>query len=68
VQAWKIIVPASNSEPAPKSHEGHEWLYVLAGRMRLASATTATCSKSARQCGVQHSSAALARAHRRPCR
>jgi transcriptional regulator with XRE-family HTH domain len=35
VQAWKIIVPASNSEPQPKSHEGHEWLYVLAGRMRL---------------------------------
>ncbi len=35
VQAWKIIIPASNSEPAPKSHEGHEWLYVLAGRMRL---------------------------------
>ena len=35
VQAWKIIVPASNSKPAPKSHEGHEWLYVLAGRMRL---------------------------------
>jgi transcriptional regulator with XRE-family HTH domain len=35
VQAWKIVVPASNSEPQPKSHEGHEWLYVLAGRMRL---------------------------------
>ncbi len=35
VQAWKIIVPASNSAPEPKSHEGHEWLYVLAGRMRL---------------------------------
>jgi transcriptional regulator with XRE-family HTH domain len=35
VQAWKIIVPASNSEPQPKAHEGHEWLYVLSGRMRL---------------------------------
>ena len=35
VQAWKIIVPASNSEPAPKSHEGYEWLFVLSGRMRL---------------------------------
>jgi transcriptional regulator with XRE-family HTH domain len=35
VQAWKIIVPASNREPHVKSHEGHEWLYVLAGRMRL---------------------------------
>jgi transcriptional regulator with XRE-family HTH domain len=35
VQAWKIVIPASNSTPEPKSHEGHEWLYVLAGRMRL---------------------------------
>jgi transcriptional regulator with XRE-family HTH domain len=35
VQAWKIIVPASNSQPQPRSHDGHEWLYVLAGRMRL---------------------------------
>ena len=35
MQAWKIIVPASNSEPAPKSHEGYEWLFVLSGRMRL---------------------------------
>jgi transcriptional regulator with XRE-family HTH domain len=35
VQAWKIIVPANNSEPAPKSHDGHEWLYVLSGKMRL---------------------------------
>jgi transcriptional regulator with XRE-family HTH domain len=35
VQAWKIIVPASNSTPAPKAHEGYEWLFVLSGRMRL---------------------------------
>jgi transcriptional regulator with XRE-family HTH domain len=35
LQAWKIIVPASNSTPAPKTHEGYEWLFVLAGRMRL---------------------------------
>ena len=35
LQAWKIIVPPSNNKPQPKSHEGHEWLYVLAGRMRL---------------------------------
>ena len=35
VQAWKIIVPASNSEPAPKSREGYEWLFVLSGRMGL---------------------------------
>ncbi|WP_270888321.1 helix-turn-helix domain-containing protein [Pedococcus sp. 5OH_020] len=35
VQAWKIVVPASNSAPQPKTHEGYEWLYVLSGRMRL---------------------------------
>jgi transcriptional regulator with XRE-family HTH domain len=35
VQAWKIVVPPSNSVPQLKSHEGYEWLYVLSGRMRL---------------------------------
>jgi transcriptional regulator with XRE-family HTH domain len=35
VQAWKIVIPASNSTPVLKAHEGYEWLYVLAGRMRL---------------------------------
>ncbi|HEY0169350.1 MAG TPA: XRE family transcriptional regulator [Jatrophihabitans sp.] len=35
MQAWKIIIPVSSGEPQPKTHEGHEWLYVLSGRMRL---------------------------------
>lgn len=35
VQAWKIVVPASQSTPNPRSHDGFEWLYVLSGRMRL---------------------------------
>jgi transcriptional regulator with XRE-family HTH domain len=35
VQAWKIIVPATQSTPQPRTHDGFEWLYVLAGRMRL---------------------------------
>lgn len=35
VQAWKIIVPVSNSTPQPKAHDGYEWLFVLSGRMRL---------------------------------
>jgi transcriptional regulator with XRE-family HTH domain len=35
VQAWKIVVPATNVTPALKSHEGYEWLYVLSGTMRL---------------------------------
>ena len=35
VQAWKIIIPATQNKPTRRSHEGYEWLYVLAGRMRL---------------------------------
>ena len=35
MQAWKILIPASNTEPQLKAHEGYEWLYVLYGRMRL---------------------------------
>ena len=35
VQAWKIVVPVSNSTPRLRSHEGYEWLYVLSGHMRL---------------------------------
>ena len=35
VQAWKIIIPRSQSRPNPRVHEGYEWLYVLSGRMRL---------------------------------
>lgn len=35
VQAWKIVIPGTQSEPNPRSHDGFEWLYVLSGRMRL---------------------------------
>jgi transcriptional regulator with XRE-family HTH domain len=35
VQAWKIVVPTTKSKPDLKVHEGYEWLYVIAGRMRL---------------------------------
>jgi transcriptional regulator with XRE-family HTH domain len=35
MQAWKIVIPTSKVEPELRSHEGHEWLYVLSGRMRL---------------------------------
>lgn len=35
MQAWKIIIPASKVTPEPRAHDGHEWLYVLSGRMRL---------------------------------
>ncbi|WP_018830715.1 helix-turn-helix domain-containing protein [Salinispora tropica] len=35
LQAWKVIIPVDQSMPEPKTHEGYEWLYVLAGRLRL---------------------------------
>ena len=35
VQAWKLVIPTSQSHPEPRSHDGFEWLYVLSGRMRL---------------------------------
>jgi transcriptional regulator with XRE-family HTH domain len=37
VQAYKMIIPGRREpvEPDPQTHEGHEWLYVLDGRLRL---------------------------------
>jgi transcriptional regulator with XRE-family HTH domain len=33
--AFKLRLPADRRDPMPRSHEGHEWLYVLSGRLRL---------------------------------
>lgn len=35
VQAWKIIVPSSQTTPTPRRHDGFEWLCVLSGRLRV---------------------------------
>ncbi|MEU6537306.1 XRE family transcriptional regulator [Streptomyces sp. NPDC047000] len=35
LQAFKILIPRGRSEPEPRTHEGYEWIYVLAGRLRL---------------------------------
>lgn len=35
LQAFKHVLPPSDAEPDPRSHEGYEWLYVLSGRLRL---------------------------------
>ncbi|MEW2118772.1 XRE family transcriptional regulator [Streptomyces sp. NPDC005474] len=35
LQAFKVILPESNQEPDPRTHEGYEWVYVLSGRLRL---------------------------------
>ncbi len=34
-QAWKIVVPVTQSTPKMRVHDGFEWLYVLTGRIRL---------------------------------
>ena len=35
VQAWKIVIPIDKVDPEPRAHEGHEWIYVLSGQVRL---------------------------------
>lgn len=35
MQAWKIVIPTSKVSPEPRAHDGHEWIYVLSGHMRL---------------------------------
>ncbi|MFI6496031.1 helix-turn-helix domain-containing protein [Nonomuraea typhae] len=35
LQAYKMVIPADQSEPEPRTHEGYEWMYVLSGRLRL---------------------------------
>lgn len=35
VHAWKVVIPAKFNEPELRTHEGYEWLYVLAGNLRL---------------------------------
>lgn len=35
MQAWKIVIPPSKVVPDLRAHEGHEWIYVLSGLVRL---------------------------------
>jgi transcriptional regulator with XRE-family HTH domain len=35
MQAWKIVIPPSKNRPEPRTHDGHEWIYVLSGHMRF---------------------------------
>jgi transcriptional regulator with XRE-family HTH domain len=35
MQVWKIVIPTSKIDPEPRGHDGHEWIYVLSGHMRL---------------------------------
>lgn len=34
-RAYKMTVPAHDTQPHLRTHEGHEWLYVLRGRLRI---------------------------------
>ncbi|MEO3825905.1 XRE family transcriptional regulator [Actinomadura sp. B10D3] len=34
-KAYKLTIPANESEPFTRTHAGYEWLYVLSGRLRL---------------------------------
>ncbi|MFD5177430.1 helix-turn-helix domain-containing protein [Nocardia sp. NPDC058379] len=34
-RAYKMIIPARDEDPFPRAHDGHEWLYVLRGRLRV---------------------------------
>lgn len=34
-RAYKMIIPAHDEEPHLRTHAGHEWLYVLRGRLRV---------------------------------
>jgi transcriptional regulator with XRE-family HTH domain len=33
--AWKVLIPPEPGEPELRIHHGHEWLYVMSGRLRL---------------------------------
>ncbi len=35
MHAWKVVIPPERGEPQLRSHDGYEWLYVLAGELRL---------------------------------
>jgi transcriptional regulator with XRE-family HTH domain len=35
IQAWKMLIPTTQSTPNPRAHDGYEWLYVLSGQLRL---------------------------------
>ena len=35
IQAYKMVVPPTRRPGEQKSHEGYEWMYVLAGELRL---------------------------------
>lgn len=35
LRAFKVHYPPSDRDPTPTVHDGHDWIYVLSGRLRL---------------------------------
>lgn len=35
LRAFKLHYPAEERDPSPSVHDGHDWVYVLSGRLRL---------------------------------
>lgn len=35
MHAYKVLYPADERVPTPTVHDGHDWVYVLSGRLRL---------------------------------
>ena len=67
MQAWKIIVPISNTIPEPRTHDGHEWIYVLSGHLRFVLGDQDLLLGPG-DVASSKPSAALVRQHRRPTR
>jgi len=35
MQAWKIVIAVDKVSPELRAHDGHEWIYVLSGQLRV---------------------------------
>lgn len=35
MQVWKIVIPVTKTSTEPRTHDGHEWIYILSGHLRL---------------------------------
>ncbi len=65
MQAWKIVIPVTKNVPELRTHEGYEWLYVIAGKMRLDPRRARPHPRAGRGRRVRHQGTALVRQHRR---
>ena len=70
LQAYKILISAKRDTPPDELpvHEGHDWLYVLSGRLRLLLGERRPHDRAGRGRRVHHLDAALVRRGRRPGR